>query len=171
MERAIALARALDKAKLENVTRVVIDTKMGTVSNDPKWGYLLTPDMNKVRAAADAIFADAPSGLSAAEAQRQTIQAEAARIVVLNGTQEKGLASKTQANLITAGFNVITVGNADSDAFPSTVIITYGDKGPATVEALARWFAVSPDSIRSEPPSDQADITVIVGTDQATPAQ
>ena len=36
---------------------------MGKVTNDPKWGYLLTPDMNKLRAAAAAIFADAPVGL------------------------------------------------------------------------------------------------------------
>ncbi len=171
VERVIALARSLDKAKLENVTRVVIDSKMGVVSDDPKWGYLLTPDMNKVRAAAAAIFADAPSGISAAEAQRQTIQAEAARIVVLNGTQEKGLASKTQASLITDGFNVTTVGNADQDDYAETMIISHGNKAPTTVEALARRLNVSPDRVKSGEPSDAADITVIVGADQMTSDQ
>ena len=48
VERAIALARTVDKTNLDNITRVVVDSKMGKVTNDPKWGYLLTPDMNKL---------------------------------------------------------------------------------------------------------------------------
>jgi polyisoprenyl-teichoic acid--peptidoglycan teichoic acid transferase len=170
MERAIALARTIDKANLDNVTRVVVDSKMGKVTNDPKWGYLLTPDMNKVRAAAAAIFADAPGGPSPEETARQTMLAEAARIMVLNGTQEKALAAKTQARLITNGFDVITVGNADSADYAETWLVTNGDKAPATVEALARWLNIPPDRIRSEPPSDQVDLTIIVGADQVQTA-
>jgi polyisoprenyl-teichoic acid--peptidoglycan teichoic acid transferase len=168
MERAIALARALDKANLDNVTRVVVDSKMGKVTDDQKWGYLLTPDMNKLRAAAAAIFADAPAGLSSEEVARQVIQAEAARIRVLNGTLEKGLAAKTQAKLITNGFNVTTVGNADNADYADTWLVTHGDKAPATVEALARWLNIPPDRIRSEPPSELVDVTVIAGTDQVS---
>ena len=170
VERAIALARALDKANLENVTRVVIDSKMGKVTDDPKWGYLLVPDMTKLHAAAAAIFADAPDSPSAEEAVRQIIQAEAARIVILNGTQEKGLAAKSQANLVTNGFNVITVGNADSADYTETWLVTHGDRTPATVEALARWLNIPPDRIRSEQPSDQVDVTIIVGADQVQTA-
>lgn len=167
VERAIALARALDKANLENVTRVVVDSKMGKVTEDPKWGYLLTPDMNKVRAAAEAIFADAPGGPSSEETTRQAVMAEAARIIVLNGTQEKALAAKTQAKLITNGFNVINVGNADTTDHADTRLVSHGDRTPASVEALARWFNIPPDRIRSDPPSDQVDVTVILGADQA----
>ncbi len=170
VERAIALARTVDKTNLENITRIVVDSKMGKVTNDPKWGYLLTPDMNKLRAAATAIFADAPEGSSSEETARQAMLAEAARIMVLNGTQENALAAKTQAKLITGGFNVITVGNADSAGYTETELVTHGDKTPATVEALARWFNIPPDRIRSEPPSDQVDVTIIVGTDQAPTA-
>ena len=166
VERAIALARTVDKTNLDNVTRVVVDSKMGKVTDDPKWGYLLTPDMNKLRAAAAAIFADAADGPSSEETARQIILAEAARIMVLNGTQEKALAAKTQARLITSGFNVITVGNADSADYAETWLVTHGDKAPATVEALARWLNIPPDRIRSEPPSDQVDLTIIVGADQ-----
>ena len=90
--------------------------------------------------------------------------------MVLNGTQEPALAAKTQAKLITGGFNVITVGNADSAGYTETLLVTHGDKTPATVEALARWFNIPPDRIRSEPPSDQVDVTIIVGTDQAPTA-
>jgi LCP family protein required for cell wall assembly len=170
VERAIALARALDKASLDNVTRVVIDSKMGKVTDDPKWGYLLTPDMNKVRAAAEAIFADAPGGPSSEETARQAIMAEAARIIVLNGTQEKALAAKTQTKLITSGFNVINVGNADTADRTDTWLVAHGDRTPETVEALARYFNIPPDRIRSDPPSDQVDVTIILGADQTQTA-
>jgi polyisoprenyl-teichoic acid--peptidoglycan teichoic acid transferase len=171
MDKAIALARGVDKVDLQNVTRVVIDQKMGQVlQNDPRLGYTLVPDLNKVRAAANAIFADAPEGPSPEEIARQTIQAEAARITVLNGTQEKGLASKTQSKLLTGGFNVTMVGNADRADYSDTWLVTYGDQAPATVEALVQWFNIPADHIRSEPPSKQMDITVIVGNDQAQAA-
>ena len=170
VERAIALARTVDKTNLDNITRIVVDSKMGKVTNDPKWGYLLTPDMNKLRAAAAAIFADAPGGSSSEETARQAMLAEAARIMVLNGTQENALAAKAQAKLITGGFNVITVGNADNAGYAESWLVTHGDKAPATVEALARWFNIPPDRIRSEPPSDQVDVTIIVGADQVQAA-
>ena len=96
--------------------------------------------------------------------------AEAARVMVLNGTQEGALAAKTQAKLITSGFNVINVGNADSADYAETWLVTHGDNTPATVEALARWFDIPPDRIRSEPPSDQVDVTIIVGSDQVQAA-
>ena len=90
--------------------------------------------------------------------------------MVLNGTQESALAAKAQAKLITGGFNVITVGNADNAGYAETWLVTHGDKAPATVEALARWFNIPPDRIRSEPPSDQVDVTIIVGADQVQAA-
>ena len=168
VDKAIAMARQMDKVDLQNVSRVVIDQKMGTITpNDPELGYILTPDLNKLRAAASAVFADAAAGTSPEEVARQVVQAEAARIIVLNGTPEKGLAAKTQAVLITNGFNVVTVGNADSVDYENTWLVTHGNATPATVEALVRWFKIPPDRMRSEPPSDQVDVTLIIGADQA----
>lgn len=169
IDKAIALARLADKVDLDNMTRVVIDQKMGTVDpNDPNLGYVLIPDMNKVRAAADAIFSDTVAGPSPEEVVRQTIQAEAARILILNGTLEKGLASKTQAALITAGFNVVTVGNAERADYAETWLVSHGETAPATLEELARRFAIPADRIRSEPASADVDLTLIVGQDQAS---
>lgn len=171
VEKAIALARTIDKVGFENLTRIVIDQKMGEVN--PLYGdlgYVLIPDVNKLRAAAAAIFADAPAGPSPEEAERQVVQAEAARIIVLNGTQEKGLAAKTQATLIINGFNAATVGNADRVDYAETWLISHGEDKPATVEALARWFNIPPERIRSEPPSDTVDVTLIVGQDQVQAA-
>lgn len=168
VDKALTLARIVDKMDLDNVARVVINQKMGTVvQNDPALGYTLIPDVPKVRAAADAVFADKPSGPTPEEVQRQTIQAEAARIVLLNGTQEKGLASKMQANLITQGFNVTTVGNADRADYAKSVLAIYGEPKQATVDALMTWFGISEDRVTTEPAAADRDIVVIVGSDQS----
>jgi hypothetical protein len=116
------------------------------------------------------VFADAREGPSAEDVAREAIRAEAARVMVLNGTAEKGLAAKVQATLITNGFNVVTVGNADRVDYAETWLLSYGNAVPATVEALVRWFNIPPDRIRSEPASDQADVSLIVGGDQVQAA-
>ena len=168
VDKAISLARAVDKMDLDNIARVVIDPKMGrVVVDDPELGYTLVPDLTKVRAAADAIFADVAAGPSPVEVARQTIQAEAAQIVLLNGTQEKGLASKLQATLITQGFNVTTVGNADHADYGRSELVIYGEAKPATVNALMSWFGITEDRVSSQPAAQDRDITIIVGGDQA----
>jgi hypothetical protein len=123
--------------------------------------------MNKVRVAAAAIFADATDEPSAAEVARQQLRTEAGRIVVKNGSQEEGLAAKTAAALSADGFNVVAVGNADRADYAQTWLITYGDAAPVAREALVVRFGIPPDRIRSEPSSDQADLTLILGADQA----
>lgn len=171
VDKAITLARTLDKMDLNNVARVVINQKMGTViQNDPTLGYTLVPDLPKVRAAADAIFADKVAGPSTEEVLRQTVQAEAAKVVLLNGTQEKGLASKVQARLVTEGYNVVAVGNADRADYEQSSLVIYGEPKQATVDALMTWFGISEDRVTTQPAADDKDIAVIVGTDQSQPA-
>ncbi len=171
IDKALTLARVMDKMDLNNIARVVINPKMGTViQNDGALGYTLVPDVPKVRAAADAIFADQATGPSPEEVQRQTIQAEAARIVLLNGTQEKGLASKMQAKLITQGYNVTTVGNADRADYDKSTLVIYGSPKQATVDALMTWFGISEDRVTTQPADEDKDIAVIVGGDQSVAA-
>lgn len=171
INEALTLARTVDDMDLNNIARVVINPKMGTViQNDGALGYTLVPDVPKVRAAADAIFADQAEGPSPEAAQRQTIQAEAARIVLLNGTQEKGLASRVQAKLVTQGYNVTTVGNADRADYGKSTLIIYGDPKQATVDALMTWFSISEDRVTTQPATEDRDIAVVVGSDQAEAA-
>lgn len=171
VDKALTLARTLDTMDLNNIARVVINPKMGTVTQmDGDLGYTLTPDLPKVRAAADAIFADNVAGPSPQEAQRQIIQAEAARIVLLNGTEEKGLASRMQAKLVTEGYNVTTVGNADRADYDQSALVIYGEPKQATVDALMTWLGISEDRVSTQPAAEDRDIGVIVGSDQATEA-
>jgi len=173
VERAITLARAAGQMNLQNPARLVIDRNMGTETTDPEWGFVLLPDMVRLRAAAAAVFADAPAGPSAAELARQRLQAEAARVVLLNGTREEGLAAKTATSLSAEGFTVSAVGNADRTNYTKSWLITYGNAKPLTREALIRRFGIPPDHIRSEAPSPDADLAVILGADtsqaRATP--
>ncbi len=170
IDKAITLARVMDKMDLNNIARVVINPKMGTVvQNDPTLGYTLIPDVPKVRAAADAIFADKVAETSPDEAQRQAVQAEAAKIVLLNGTQEKGLASKLQAKLVAQGYNGTTVGNADRADYIKSTLVIYGEPKQATVDALMTWFSISEDRVSTQPAAEDKDIAVIVGSDQSQP--
>lgn len=169
VDKALTLARTVDKMDLSNVARVVVDTKMGRViQNDPQLGYTLVPDLVKVRAAADAIFADSVAGPSTEETVRQRIEAEGARIVLLNGTVEKGLASRLQTKLVTEGFNITAVGNAERADYGQSELLIYGDPKQATIDALLTRFGISEDRVRTQPASDERDIAIIVGSDQAS---
>ncbi len=171
IEKAISLARALGQMDLHNPTRVVVDNTMGQeIPNDPDLGFVLIVDPAKLRGAAAAVFADASTGTSAAAETRQKLQAEGARLVVLNGTAGEGLAAKTAAGLTVDGFIVSAVGNASRADYAETWLITYGDDKPVTREALVRRFSIPPDRIRSEPSSSTADLALIVGADQTTAA-
>ncbi len=166
IDKAIALARTFTKMELSNVARVVIDQKMGQVDPEyPELGYVLIPDLIKVRAAADAIFADTAPGLSPEETERQAVQAEAARLIVMNGTQEKGLATKVQARLLSQGFVVTMIGNADRTDYAETELLIHGDAKPATVDALQKWFAIAEEHISMQPAAADRDLTLIVGAD------
>jgi LCP family protein required for cell wall assembly len=168
VEKGIMVVRALGQMDLANPTRAVIDNTMGVTSLDPTWGSSLTPDMDKVKAAAAAVFGETPSGPTVEEVARQAIQSEAARVVVLNGTTEGGLGTEVAAGLTADGFQVVAVGNADRADYGQSVLITYGDGLNATREALVSRFGMPPDRVRSESPSETVDFTLVVGEDLAS---
>jgi LCP family protein required for cell wall assembly len=170
VEKGILLARALGQMDLVNPTRAVIDNTMGVTSLDPTWGSSLTPDMDKVKAAAASVFGETPGGPTAEEVAHQAIQSEAARVVVLNGTSEAGLGTEIATSLATEGFSIAAVGNADRADYGQTVLITYGDGNDSTREALASRFGIAPDRVRSESPSEFADLTLVLGQDAVSAA-
>ncbi len=169
IDRALAIARALDNVDLHNPTRAVIDNNFGTQElNNPEFGFILRVDPAKIKATAATIFADAPAVVSAEEELKRKLKTEGARVVVLNASPAENLATKTAVTLSGEGFNVIAVGNADAKDTSQSTLITYGDGNPVTREALLRRFGISADHIRSEPPSPDADLAIVLGND-ATP--
>ncbi len=167
IDKAIALARTVDQVDLKNPVRIVVDNTMGTDGTDPKWGYVLRLDMNKLRAATASVFADVPAGTSPAEVTLKAVKSDGARLVVLNGTGEAGLGASVAAGLTADGYTVVNLGNAERGDYAQTRLIVYGDAKPTTREALVRRFGLSPDRVSSDPPSETTDLALIVGLDQA----
>ena len=165
IEKVLALARTLGQIEQQKPTTVVVDNRMGVESLDPSQGFILTPDMNKIRQAAAQVFADAPVQASDA-AQRQAIQSEGPKLTVLNGTRQEGLADKVAATLATAGFMVVAQGAADRTDYAQTVLLAHGDRTPVSREALVRRYGLPPDRVRSVPSSSETDLTLILGADQ-----
>ena len=165
-DKAIALARSIGQVDIHNPTQVVIDNTLGTETNDPTWGFVLEPDEYRIHAAVSTVFADVASGPSPAELALKALQDESARVVVLNGTTEENIAAKTAASLVGDGFNIVAVGNAERADYAESWLITHGDEKPNAREALVRRYSIPPDRIRWEPPSDSADLTIIIGSDQ-----
>ena len=86
------------------------------------------------------------------------------RVEVLNGSGQEGVGGKVAAVLRDAGFQVISVRNADRFDYPRTLVAARGsDVGRA--KAVAKKLDGS-EIIRQRAPVDW-DVTVVVGRDQA----
>ena len=96
--------------------------------------------------------------------------AAAARILVLNGSQEAGLAALTADALTKDGYDVVGVDNADSDEYAESWLIIHGDAGARLQNQLAQRLNISPDHIRADAPSTESDITIVLGADQTQDA-
>jgi len=87
------------------------------------------------------------------------------RVEVLNGSGEGGVASRVASFLKEGGFHVVEVRNADRfDYFATMVVARAEDVGPARV--VARYLG-SPPVIRQAWSSDEAEVTVVIGSDRS----
>jgi len=87
------------------------------------------------------------------------------RVQVLNGSGEGGIAAKVASYLRDGGFQVVEVKNADRlDYFGSMVVARREDVSSA--EAVARYLG-GPPVIRQAWTSDEADVTVVLGSDRS----
>jgi len=127
--------------------------------------YIPVPD--QIHLLRDQIFASSSMAspvLNTGDAQAN-MKAEAASIVLANGTYIGGLASDTQSYLQSQGANV--VGTQNSDYTTYTRIIDYTGK-PYTDRYLVDLMKISPYSITLEyDPTSKVDVLVILGDDWA----
>jgi hypothetical protein len=88
---------------------------------------------------------------------------EGARIVVLNGSQVDGLASRAQENLLTQGANVVETANGEF-AYQTRIVDYTGN--PHTVQYLTALFEVLPGFYEIQyDPNSQVDIVITLGVD------
>jgi hypothetical protein len=134
---------------------------------------VLKPITEKIRQLRDELFTSGPVSPAATNLSPvDLLKAEAAKVVVLNGSYTAGLAAKTSDYLVSQGINVTETGNAEV-APPSTEITFYNGK-PYTVKFLVDLLKINPLRIfYVNDPTSPVDISLTLGNDwaQSNPLQ
>ncbi len=171
----------------ENIKRGVISPPLQVeLSTNPGDGQsILIPVPDQIRILRDEVFSgsgavtpsDAATQVVRTEPPQEVeptpagdpvelMQAERARVIVMNGTPIAGLASETGAMLRDLGVNIIDEDNAEQD-MSTTTIYVYSGK-PYTLALLKEQLRVEDSRIvfkRSDNPP--ADIEIVLGSDWA----
>lgn len=161
------LALELD---LENIKKGIIGPDMLYFAKSPDGTQdVLIAIPDEIRMLRDEIFTSsgvasplANAGLSALDLALQ----EEARVVVMNGTLEEGLAGETAQYLTGQGLNITGTQNADG-LYDRTTIILYNG-APYTMKYLFELMAISEDRLFVRFDGEaEADLAVIIGNDWA----
>lgn len=128
---------------------------------------VLKPVPNQIRMLRDEIFtamgAIGPS-ISVEDAANAAEQ-ETARVAVLNGTGEEGLAGRMAEVFIKLGLNVVETGNADSWNYATTHVMDYTGN-PYTTQYLVELMDLSQSQILFQSvPDSEIDVAIIIGYD------
>jgi polyisoprenyl-teichoic acid--peptidoglycan teichoic acid transferase len=92
---------------------------------------------------------------------------ESARVVVLNGTNINGLASRIKHSLLSKQINVDDIGDAGNAGQVTTAIINLaGDTKPATKAALVKQFGSKVTTQNPYGDAYDVDFIIVVGSDQ-----
>jgi LCP family protein required for cell wall assembly len=170
LDEIIALALLAQEIDLENVSFGVIDEHYTQFWTTPDGQQVLIPLRDRMRELRDYIFtSEAPLPEQADPAAR--LEAEAASILVLNGTTTEGLAGRTAEYLQQQGLETVLAGNADRSDYPESLIIVYTSKN-YTAEYLAHLLNLPQTAVvYGADPAAEYDIAVILGADLQEPEQ
>lgn len=157
---------------LESIKQGVIDYSMVTLNNTTLGGQnasVMKPLPDKIRILRDDIFTTggALSPLAAQGDPAALMQADAARVRILNGSFTPGLDVNTGNFLLTQGVKVTEVGTADQ-AYNQTVVILYAPK-LYTLKYFQSLFRLgsSTQIIIKPDPAATVDVEVRLGNDWA----
>jgi len=171
LDQAVKLAWLASQIPEENIKRGIIgppDQVNLAVSPDGEQ-QVLKPITENIRLLRDEIFTESGPTSPMAEGMNseEKVQAEGARIAVLNGSYTAGLAARTTDYLSSLGLNITATDNAQN-LTTYTEIIFYNGK-PYTVQYLVDLMAISDFRIRYfNDPTSNVDITIILGDDWAS---
>ncbi len=165
----IQLARLGAQIPRENICSAVIAgdyvEKLETLADG---SAVVMPNRAKVRQLILDVYTG--TGRCSPEAQDYTEDAlaESARISVLNGTMQEGLATETSNRLKAAGLDVVSMGNGDRFDYEQTIIYNYSGK-TATAQYIASLLHLPTDAIvEAEDSSGMIDVEVVLGSDITT---
>jgi len=166
---ALRLGTLMSQIPVESIKRGVIDYTMGSLDNVILGGEnasIVKPFPDKIRELRDQIFGGALSPMAQGD-PTALMQADGARVRVLNGSYTPGLEVNTGNYFLTQGVPVTEVGPADG-AYDRTLIVLYSPK-LYTLKYLQTVFGItSSTQIRIVPdPTSTVDIEVRLGNDWA----
>jgi hypothetical protein len=156
---------------VESIKQGVIDYTMVNLDNTTLGGAdasVLKPLPDKIRVLRDEIFTTGGAISPLAQGDPTALmQADGARVRVLNGSFTPGLDVNTANYLISLGVPATEVGTADR-AYDNTVLVLYSPK-LYTLKYLQTLFGIGSDSqiIISPNPSSTVDVEVRLGNDWA----
>jgi hypothetical protein len=151
-------------ASLNDIRQLVLDSRYGleTYSEDGAW--ILLPDREKVRVAVDEFFR-APA-INAQDGVAVALAAPQARIEVLNGTNQPGVAARTRDLLVARGLQVVSIGDADRHDYDRTLVINYGASAQVVDEVSAALnLHTGLASLSGMNQSTPVDVRIVVGSD------
>jgi LCP family protein required for cell wall assembly len=102
------------------------------------------------------------------------LKSEEAKIIILNGTDTKGLATQKSKELKSYGYNILSVGDAPTKTYTDTILVDLTDgKKKYTLSYLQKRLGVTatnslPDSTIN---SAGADFVIIIGTNDKSLAE
>jgi LCP family protein required for cell wall assembly len=171
LDEMIGLALLAVRMPRENIKSGVIGPPdMVTLENVLYGGEqaeVLKPVPDQIRQLRDVIFASTSAigpSIEADDSQSAAGQ-EGARIAVLNGAGQEGLASQTAELLQGFGFNIVEVGNADFMDYPQTRVVDYTGN-PYTTQYLMELMNLTQGQILFQTDAGgDIDVAVVMGYD------
>lgn len=166
LEEVIKLAWLAMQIPEEKITKGVISPpEQVNLYKTTEGDDVLKPITEKIRLLRDEIFTESgpTSPLAANMDITELLKAENARVAVLNGTYEAGLAAETAEYLKAQGLNIVEAGNAQQVATYTEV--TFYTGRPYTVKYLVELMKI--DAIRIyhvNDPASLVDIRITLGT-------
>jgi len=176
---ALRLAVLAKDIPLESIKKGVIDYTMmqdGFTELNGQQLAILRPYPDKIREMVDSIFGSGTMQPLATGNVQEKMKAEAARVVVINGTGITGMASKTSDYLKSQGLNVTAFGNTSDypdkylSPFPArTILIVHAGKPYAMQYLMGLMkFTSSGQVVFIFDPNAQEDIVLALGSDWGT---
>ncbi len=168
---ALRLGTLMTQIPPESIKRGVIDYSMGSLANVTLGGEnasVVKPFPDKIRELRDQIFTSGGALSPLAQGDPAALmQADGARVRVLNGSFTPSLEVATGNYLLTQGVSVTEVGPADT-AYDRTVVYLYAPK-LYTLKYLQAVFGISHSTqIRIQPdPTSTVDVEIRLGNDWA----
>lgn len=171
VDQMIALGMLAMQVSPEDVARAVIAppemVTLETVLYGGEDAKVLKPVPDKIRLLRDEVFtATGAIGPSLeVESPREAAEFEAAKLAVLNGAGEEGLAGRFADVLEPLGFNVAEIANADRLDYPTTRIIDYTGN-PYTIQYLVDLMDLTQSQVLFQTlPGNEVDVALIIGYD------